>query len=491
MSLCTPRCYSRPHCANKTAVKPTPQSWLHWVLNHLVGWLAGDDNIQLVADLYQPTHSRPSSGTILIQCPYGRGLSMNINLRIWACYGYNILLVSTRSTYGSSGALDLVRTDATDGPRVVEWMHAQPWYTGTFVILGPSYLGFAQWALMNADPPPEDMVAAIISVGPQNFNELLWGTGALWLPLVDRARHMALPKTTSTLGKLWAVLDKTKVPILLISGCIPASAGARLHSGFDRRALEPHGGCQEQQRHIEGDLRLAGKALGQRTAGEHPASVRINVTGANEWRWLSIWPPSTKPLQLFLDPEGTLSWTQLRTPDKAHVNDSGLATRRDVLSFTSLPSTDDIEVLGKPSIVLSDTSHVDLLVRLSEVRAGGVSRSITEVYKRLDLVRAHTPGAAVRVELELSRLRGWVQERDADPGGSGGRVLPAAFVQFGVGRAAGDEDDAAAGGAWGALWWGGGVEACVAHGVRTYNGLCHVSASYAYFYSAFYRQCAR
>ncbi|KAJ6510359.1 galactose-binding domain-like protein [Mycena sanguinolenta] len=484
------------------ATKPIPQSWLNWVLDRFVGWraglptpsssytvqtvkipLAGDDNIQLIADLYRPTHNKPLSGTILIQCPYGRSVPLSLGLRIWACHGYNVLLVSTRSTFGSSGALDPARTDAIDGPRVVAWMRAQPWYTGTFATLGPSYLGFTQWALMNADPPLEDMVAAIISVGPQEFDEMLWGTGALWLPLVDWARHMARQGTASMLGMLWAsmtggggdgsavkrslplvdgaraelgdqtpwlyelinrsdiaadshykpmkqggALEKTKVPILLISGwydiCTTQTMAAyqRLQErdctvGLTVGPWNHMEAAQSSDGVLKETFDWLEKYLAKRTTGDiRPSPARINVTGANEWRWLPIWPPSTKSLQLFLDPKGTLSWKQLRTPDKAQftfdpysptpsiggpflfgggpVDDSALATRSDVLSFTSPPLTDDVEVLGKPSIVLlhsSDTPHVDLFVRLSEVRAGGVSRNITEVYKRLD------PGTRIRV----------------------------------------------------------------------------------------------
>ncbi|KAJ6510351.1 galactose-binding domain-like protein [Mycena sanguinolenta] len=493
------------------AAKPIPQSWLNRVLNRFVGWraglptpssnytvqtvkipLAGDDNIQLIADLYQPTHNKPPSGTILIQCPYGRGLPMNINLRIWASHGYNVLLVSTRSTFGSSGALDPTRTDGIDGPRVVAWMRTQPWYTGTFATLGASYLGFAQWALMNADPPLEDMVAAIISVGPQDFSEILWGTGALWLPIVNWAQTMARQESATLLGTLWELLtsgggdtamsvkkslplvegaraelgdqaswlyelinrsdiaadshyqpmkqggalEKTKVPILLISGwydiCTTQTTAAyqRLQERNCTVALSvgPWNHLAGAFSGLKETFDWLEKYLAKRTTGDiRPLPVRINVTGANEWRWLPIWPPPTTSLELFLDPKDTLSWTQLRTPDKAQftfdphsptpsiggpflfgggpVDDSALSKRPDVLSFTSPPLTDDIEVLGKPSIVLlhsSDTPHVDLFVRLSEVRAGDVSRNITEVYKRLDPVRAHKPGAAVRVELELS-----------------------------------------------------------------------------------------
>ncbi|KAJ6510353.1 galactose-binding domain-like protein [Mycena sanguinolenta] len=477
------------------AAKPLPQSSLNWVLNRFVGWraglptpssnytvrtveipLAGDDNIQLVADLYQPTQYEPPSGTILIQCPYGRGLPFSINLRIWACHGYNVLLVSTRSTFGSSGAFDPARTDAIDGPRVVQWMRAQPWYTGTFATLGASYLGFTQWALLNADPPLDDMVAAIISVGPQDFSELLWGTGAFFLPLVDWAQNMTRQGSTSILAMLWALLAGAGGDNSLVKKSLPLVEGVRSELGDGASwlyellirpdiAADPHyqpmkqgGGALETTNVpillISGwyDICTTQTIAAYQRLQERNCTVALSVgpwihmeaslSGLKEtFDWLekylakrttgdppfTFWPPPTTSLELFLDTKDSLSWTQLPAPDKAQftfdprsptpsiggpffsgggsVNDSALATRRDVLSFTSPPLTDDIEVLGKPSIVLlhsSDTPHVDLFVRLSEVCAGGVSHNITEVYKRLDPVRPHKPGAPVRVELELS-----------------------------------------------------------------------------------------
>ncbi|KAJ6519156.1 galactose-binding domain-like protein [Mycena sanguinolenta] len=494
------------------AAKSTSRGWVNGLVDRFTGWraglppscsytvhpvkipLAGNDNIQLVADLYQPTHGKPPAGTVLMQSPYGRGVPISITARTWAGQGYNegraftvdsgynVLLVSTRGTFGSGGTLDPARTDAVDGPPVVAWMRAQAWYTGTFATLGASFLGYTQWALLSAEEPPEDMVAAIITVAPQDFSDIIWGTGALWLPTVDWARNTSMQETMSAARILWILLtagadgwisvkkslplldgakaalgDQTpwlyewmtrpdiandpfwkpashirasetaKVPILLFSGWHDV---ATLHTLAAYQRLRDRGctvaltvGPGNHLQSQSGENYLA-----KRTTGDpRPSPVRINVTGANEWRWLPSWPPSTKPMELFLDPKGALSRTQVSATDKAKftfdprsptptmggpllfgggsVNDSALAKRTDILSFTSAPLTEDVKVLGRPSISLlhsTDNPHVDLFVRLSEVGANGVSHNITEVYKRLDPARPRTLGEGMRVQLELS-----------------------------------------------------------------------------------------
>lgn len=161
------------------------------------------ENINLAADLYQPIITTKTSkdgnggqpaGTLLVMCPYGRRPPLSLTLaRVWAARGYVVLFVSVRGTYGSDGAQDPARSDVVDGPLVVRWMRAQPWYTGTFATLGVSYLAYASFALLGAGEPLGDMAAAVCLAGPDDFAEVMWGTGTLWLPLVDWARLAIQP----------------------------------------------------------------------------------------------------------------------------------------------------------------------------------------------------------------------------------------------------------------------------------------------------------
>lgn len=455
--------------------------------------LEGEEDVQLAADLYRPVTkgNEPAAGTILVQCPYGRRFPMTLSVRIFPGRGYNVLLVSTRGTFGSGGKIDPAKTDGADGPRVVRWMRKQPWYTGTFATLGASFLGYTQWALMASDEPLDDMVAAIPSVAPHDFMKLVWSTGALWLGCVDWANMMTTQESTPGWRLLYSMATASPWALVDIKKSVPLVDAAKAHLGdktpwlydwmtppaehkydFYRRmrqgkaldttniAILLHGGwrdvlllqtMEQYQRlkergstvaltmgpwnHMEvggGDgvvretLDWLDKYLAKRkTEDIRPAPVRVNVTGANEWRWLPSWPPATRPLELYLNSQGLIDRTQPEKTDESSftfdphdltptlggrllfgggiADDSALAKRSDVLSFTSAVLDHDLEVLGKPRIELthsSDNPHVDLFVRLSEVNAKGVSHNIVEVYKRLDPDRAPA-GKPSKIELDL------------------------------------------------------------------------------------------
>jgi uncharacterized protein len=152
--------------------------------------------------------------------------------------------------------------------------------------------------------------------------------------------------------------------------------------------------------------------------------VKIYVTGANEWRFLPRWPPTaTLPVEYFLHLDNSLSRTEpggLDYPSAftydpedptptvggpllfggGRVNDDSLAARKDVLTFTSEPLEEDLEVLGRPFVELAhdcDNPRFDIFLRLSEVLPDGKSYNITETFKRLD-----TDLLVGRIRLEMT-----------------------------------------------------------------------------------------
>ncbi|MET3429999.1 putative CocE/NonD family hydrolase [Actinoplanes tereljensis] len=139
------------------------------------------DGVVLAAHHYRPAGS--PVGTILVRGPYGLGFPFaELYARPYAARGYHVLFVSCRGTAGSGGDFDPMRTEKADGREVVAWLVAQPWFTGTFATIGPSYLGYTQWALL--DDPPAELAAAVITVGPHDFARHAWGNGAMNLDLV-------------------------------------------------------------------------------------------------------------------------------------------------------------------------------------------------------------------------------------------------------------------------------------------------------------------
>lgn len=142
------------------------------------------DGVHLGADLLLPRGL--SKGVLLVRGPYGRGrLFSMLATDIFAGQGYTVLFVSSRGTADSEGEFDPMRTEAADGQDVVVWMRMQEWYPGRFGTVGASYLGHTQWALM-ADPP-DDLTASVVVVGPHDFAEHHWGTGAFGLDFLSWA----------------------------------------------------------------------------------------------------------------------------------------------------------------------------------------------------------------------------------------------------------------------------------------------------------------
>jgi putative CocE/NonD family hydrolase len=137
------------------------------------------DGVDLVADHYTP-RTATAAGTLLVRGPYGRGFPFsNLFAAVYAARGYHVVIQSVRGTFGSGGEFTPMIHEVADGADTVAWLRDQAWFTGTFATVGLSYLGFTQWALL-MDPPPE-MAAAVIAVGPHDFSESSWGTGAFSL----------------------------------------------------------------------------------------------------------------------------------------------------------------------------------------------------------------------------------------------------------------------------------------------------------------------
>lgn len=328
------------------------------------------DGVTLAADLYRPA-GRPA-GTLLVRGPYGRGLALAMTLaRVYAARGYQALFVSCRGTFGSGGEFDPMRTEVEDGFDVVAWMREQPWFTGTFATLGPSYLGFTQWALLT--DPPEELAAVISLVGPHDLARHSWGTGAFgldllgWsdtiahqedegpaarlrmltarrrlrpvldaLPLADaadahlggrapwfryRATHPDITEPYWAPMRYGAALERADVPILLIGGWQDlfleqtVEQYDRLHARGVDVALTV-GPWQHVDVMAKGAPIVARETLdwldanlAHRAPRRRSAPVRIFVTGASEWRDLPAWPPPTVPYELYTDTGGTLSPT--------------------------------------------------------------------------------------------------------------------------------------------------------------------------------------
>jgi hypothetical protein len=105
------------------------------------------DGTVLLADHYV-ARGGSSAPVILVRSPYGRaGAFANLFARPFAERGFQVLIQSCRGSFGSGGEFNAFRNEQRDGLDTLGWMQQQPWFTGAFATLGPSYLGQVQWAI--------------------------------------------------------------------------------------------------------------------------------------------------------------------------------------------------------------------------------------------------------------------------------------------------------------------------------------------------------
>jgi putative CocE/NonD family hydrolase len=67
--------------------------------------------------------------------------------------GFQVILQSARGTFGSGGTFQPMRNEREDGLATLDWVVKQPWFGDSIVLVGPSYMGYVQWAVADRLPP--------------------------------------------------------------------------------------------------------------------------------------------------------------------------------------------------------------------------------------------------------------------------------------------------------------------------------------------------
>jgi putative CocE/NonD family hydrolase len=125
------------------------------------------DGAVLRADVYLPDTAERHP-TVLLRSPYRRsGAFASLFALPYARRGYAVVLQSVRGTFGSGGEFQPVVNEEHDGRDTVGWLREQPWFDGRLATLGPSYLGYTQWAL--ALDPPAELTAMVLHIGPHDL----------------------------------------------------------------------------------------------------------------------------------------------------------------------------------------------------------------------------------------------------------------------------------------------------------------------------------
>lgn len=165
------------------------------------------DGTVLRGELLLPEQVRAGVPTILIRTPYGLGWMTRLRGALpLASHGFPVLVQAVRGTGGSGGVFEPQLNEQADGIETIRWMRQQPWFTGTLSTFGPSYLGYAQWAVagrLSRDEPALAPAAMSLSVTTPDFSLSTWGSGAFGLRnALGWGRLMAAFGTPAMLGML-------------------------------------------------------------------------------------------------------------------------------------------------------------------------------------------------------------------------------------------------------------------------------------------------
>jgi hypothetical protein len=324
------------------------------------------DGTVLLADRWAPRHADPSLPTALIRTPYGRrGPMVAMAAPPLAERGFQVVVQSTRGTFGSGGDFDPLRHEREDGLATLDWLVRQPWCGGPVVLTGGSYLGYVQWAVADAVPERVKAMIPVVTESALTLDFLRedsfsletpfgWGVivarqerrGALLrglleakkthraqftLPL-DQADVAAIGRRSQYIQDIlvhgsdaahWAAADHrdrvadVSVPVSSVGGWYDLFLPGQLR---DYRALRAAGRAARLTvgpwTHTAPGVfaEAAAQALDFGLAharGEQPperAPVRLFVMGEEQWRDFESWPPAGySPERFHLQPGAGLS----------------------------------------------------------------------------------------------------------------------------------------------------------------------------------------
>jgi putative CocE/NonD family hydrolase len=329
------------------------------------------DGITLKTDHYAPDSAGPHP-TILMRLPYGRRGFAGI-AEAYSERGFHVVVQACRGTERSGGEFDPFTNERADGLATLEWIKAQDWFDGRIGLTGPSYLGYAQWAISDALPPVSAMATKVTTA---NFRPVVFPSGAfhlnLWLswvqvieglrdrPLATAARMFSgdierrtdraaaiLPLVEADKAAVghkvpfwrywfehaigndafWAALDhrsrlsETTPPVHFISGWYDFMLDPLL-ADYQRLVELGHQPyltvgtwfhiAEELQRDNlrETLIWMRAKLLGDET-GLRCRPVRIHISGLDEWHEFDRYPPGPpSPATWHIGPDATLGQTR-------------------------------------------------------------------------------------------------------------------------------------------------------------------------------------
>jgi uncharacterized protein len=125
-----------------------------------------EDGILLAADVYRPK-SKGKYPVILIRTPYDKTSKEHkygTLASVFASQGYVCIVQDTRGKFRSEGKFTPYINEASDGNDTVEWAGKAPWSNGNVAVFGFSYSGTCAWlAATQGNPHLKTIIPAFVS----------------------------------------------------------------------------------------------------------------------------------------------------------------------------------------------------------------------------------------------------------------------------------------------------------------------------------------
>jgi putative CocE/NonD family hydrolase len=411
---------------------------------------------------------------VWIRTPYGRKQVAPIAKR-FSKRGSHVIVEAQRGTDGSAGSFEGIRLNPTDGADVAAWMRGQSWFPGRIVTWGHSGIGYASWALASQEIPEWEL--AILHDTQSEARSVVFPGGVFasvmlgfihavaWLeqhPRASRARGLLAEfRAGRRIGKVLATQPLGTADEHLVGHRVDYFRdwlNYRDDSAYWRHLdLRPNAARMPEQVHLAtgwydtglpstlldyAALRAAGRSVrlligpwyhgagfmdknyknevntcvGKLVRGDRAvdrSSVRIHVSGVDQWRDLVDWPPpDVTSVTWHLQPGGGLDTTPApdSEPDRYRYDptdptpsvggakenwdgnagakdNSKLERRPDVLTYTSEPLAGDTDVIGPVTadiVMRSSRANTDLFARLCDVDPKGRSVNLCDGIRRLE-----------------------------------------------------------------------------------------------------------
>jgi putative CocE/NonD family hydrolase len=170
------------------------------------------DGAVLLADRYAP-HGAGAMPTVLVRSPYGRrGVYGLLYGTVFAQQGLQVVIQSTRGTFGSGGEFEPF-AERADGLDTIAWLGRQPWHSGKIGMAGASYLGLTQWAVAAAAGDALGAIAPAVSAsrfhGATHGGGLALESMASWHAMVAAQEGPLAPlQMTAALTRLRGALGQ-------------------------------------------------------------------------------------------------------------------------------------------------------------------------------------------------------------------------------------------------------------------------------------------